>query len=87
VQWYWRRLVFGEQPHQVPGGQIGLGPPRRPAPDAGALHRGGGERVEAIHPEPTGYADFAARFEAAKSRGWPMQMRGWQILNEGCSKT
>jgi len=29
------------------------------AQDAGAMLRGGGERVGAIHPEPSGYADFA----------------------------
>jgi len=40
VQWYWRRLVIGEQPHEVAGGQIGLGLPRRPAPDAAAFLRG-----------------------------------------------
>src|SRR3954468_14800358 len=51
------------------GRRIGLGPVRGHAHDAGAFLRDG--RVEAIHPEPTGYADFAVRFEAAKSRGWP----------------
>jgi hypothetical protein len=49
-----------------------------PAPSFAA----GGERVEAIHPEPTGYADFAARFEAAKSHG-RLQMLRSLAMNAG----
>ena len=76
MQWHWCRLVSRRAADRMAGGQIGLGLPRRHAQMPASCLCGGGERVDAIHPEPTGYADFAARSEAAKSRGWPMQMRG-----------
>ena len=86
MQWHWRRLVVGSSTGW-PAARIGLGLPRRHAKDAGVFLCSNGEHTDAIHSEPTGYADFAARFEAAKSRGWPMQMRGSPFPYARCSKT
>jgi hypothetical protein len=65
------RLAIDEQVHRAPAARSAPacldGTRTMPAPSAS---------FEAIHPEPTGYADFAARLEAAKSRGVAMQVRG-----------
>ena len=59
--------------------------PPRYVYDAGAMLRGCGEHVEGIRPEPSGYADFAVRIEAAKPRTWPAILR-WHVPNARCSK-
>ena len=73
MQWHWCRLVVAARPN---GRRPGSASACHDARQIRRLPCGGGERVEAIHPEPTGYADFAARSEAAKSRGWPCRCAG-----------
>jgi hypothetical protein len=55
-----KTLIFGEQPQQwLAARRLGISRQCR-------RHSSRRLRLEAIHAEPTGYADFAARFEAAR---------------------